>query len=164
MSNSVLPSKSPLPPTAQPSCVITRIFLKNSSLALPSGADAFASDSLIDAAFLLNVDSTPIGENQHDISLRVTMTGKIQENVIFVVDVTHSALFQLHNVTPDAFEKIKQAYAPSVLAPYARATLSDLLARATLPLFLLPEIDWASVFATKNLDAATPLITNTTVH
>jgi preprotein translocase subunit SecB len=44
--------------------------------------------------------------------------------------------------------------APSILAPYLRAQLSDVLTRATLPVFLLPEINWPAMANEQRAQAA----------
>jgi preprotein translocase subunit SecB len=137
-----------------PSCALSRIFLKDSSFECPLGARIFLLSTPLNFEFAIHLSNQVLQGDFMEASLRVTLTAKIGEELAFIAKVTQCAILETKDAGSANFEYISHVYAPSVLAPYARATLADILSRATLASPTLPEIDWAQSYEGTNSAAS----------
>ncbi|MDO8416501.1 MAG: protein-export chaperone SecB [Agitococcus sp.] len=157
------PALVPPDTTLAPSCTLSRIYLKDSSFELPYGANIFTAVEPLNVDFAINLSQLSLDGDFIEASLRVTLTAKLNGKTAFIIEVTQCGIFEVKNISPENFEKIRMTYVPAVLSPYVRAALTDILGRATLPQFMLPEIDWGQAYAS-TLSAPVALTASTTVH
>lgn len=129
----------------QPSFGIQRVFLKGTSLELPLGSKLFLQQGQPQLNLAVQVNNEQLQDGVFEVSLRATLTSALADKTLFLVEVEQAGIFTASNMTPEQLANILEIAAPTILAPYLRAQISDTLTRATLPPFLLPEINWGAM-------------------
>ena len=82
------------------------------------------------------------------VMLQVTVTAKIGEETAFLVEVHQAGIFQLANF-PDGGElqHVLAAYCPSVILPFAREAIANLISRTGYPPVMLQPINFDALYA-----------------
>lgn len=132
---------------------IQRIYMKGQSLEIPAGAHLFLEATAPDLNLALQVRSTELSDGVFEVSLLGTLTASIAGKTAYLVEVDQAGIFEVRAPAGQCADMLDIG-APSILAPYLRAQLSDVLTRATLPAFLLPEINWPAMATEQRAQAA----------
>lgn len=122
---------------------LLRIYLKGASLEQPALPAAFleAAQPLQDHLDMqMSVGS--LGNNVFEVSLRATLTLKRQDTVMMVLEAEEAGLVQLVDVNPQDVDNILNVQIASTVYGHLRVNMTDILTRATLPAYHLPEVNW----------------------
>lgn len=134
-------------PTPVPFFGVQRIFAKGISLEIPAGPKLFLTGAAPSLNMAIQVINAQLAEGVYDVTLRATLTGSLEEKTAYLVEVEQTGVFDIRNVDAQGLADMLEIGAPSILSPYLRAQLADVLTRATLPTFFLPEINWHAMAA-----------------
>jgi preprotein translocase subunit SecB len=129
----------------QPLFSIQRVFLKGLSLEMPQGPRTFLEQNAPVMNLNMQVESEELEPGVFEVHIRATLTAEASGKVLFLVEADQSGIFEVRNFPASQVVDILEIGAPSILAPYLRAQLSDTLVRASLPTFYMPEINWAAM-------------------
>jgi len=138
------------PVDAQPIFNIQRTYLKGLSLEIPKGAETFLQQGDPNIDLNIGVSSIELAEGVYEVTLRATVTSQIGGKPIFVIEVDQAGIFEIRNIPAEQMQGVLEVSCPGILAPYLRAQIADTLARATLPIFYMPEINWLAMFTQRN--------------
>lgn len=138
-------SQAPATSSTEATFGIQRIFLKNASFELPGGAKTFLMTEPPKLTLNLQIGTTVLAPDVFETVVRATLTATVGDVTGYLVEIEQGGVFEAKNLTPQQLADCYEISAPSILAPYLRAQLSDFLTRATLPMFLLPEINWGAM-------------------
>jgi preprotein translocase subunit SecB len=86
-------------------------------------------------------------DNVFEVAIKVTVTSKIEDKTVFLVEVTQAGIFQIRGVPEENLEMIVGITCPNILFPYARESVSDLVVRAGFQPVLLNPINFEALFA-----------------
>lgn len=130
-----------------PAFSLQRAYIKGVSLEMPKGPATFQQDSQTLTHLDLALAVTRLDENTYETSVRctITMTSEADKSTVLVLETEQCGIFEVRNIPESDLPNLLEIGCPSILTPYLRAAITDILARATLPLFYLPEINWAAV-------------------
>ena len=92
-------------------------------------------------------ENTVIEEGIHEVSLKVTVTAKLEDKVMFLAEVEQAGLFQLVNFEEAQLNAVKGGYCPNVLYPYVRQAIDSLISSAGFPPVILSPINFEAVYA-----------------
>jgi preprotein translocase subunit SecB len=95
----------------------------------------------------LNTDSKHLGDNAHEVVLTVTVTGSTEERTAFIVEVKQAAVFGIEGFAGEELNQVLGAYCPSVLFPFAREVVADLVAKGSLPQLVLQPVNFDALYA-----------------
>jgi preprotein translocase subunit SecB len=150
----------PLPVTPTDNGVVLalqNVYLKDCSYESPNGPR-------IDGNWnpQINLDlqtaSTSLGPDVREVVLTVTVSAKLGEVTIFLVEVKQAGLFVVRNLGEADLKRAISTVCPGVLFPYARATVSALVTQGGFPQFLLPPVNFDALYAANQAQA--PAVTN----
>lgn len=139
---------------AQPHFGVQRIYTQGQSLEMPAGSKLFMEPSTPDLNLALQVSISALAEGIFEVTLRGTLTGSVKGKPAYLVEVDQTGIFEVRNATPELQANMLEIGAPTLLAPYLRAQIADVLSRATLPPFFMPEINWAGMAQEQRAKAA----------
>lgn len=145
------PALAPTPLSAS----LHRTFMGGASLELPQGAALFSTAQ--QSNLKLNIQSrfADLGNDFFEVSLGATLDAATPEGRSqYLVEVNYSGIFQLQNGSAEDRTRFLEVAAPTILTPHLRAQVADMLVRATLPVFYIPEMDWASAVAQRQAQQA----------
>lgn len=126
---------------------IQKIYLKDISFETPSGVEVFTKAWKPNIQQDLNVQVTQIEENLHDVVLLLTITARIENKVIFLVEVKQAGLFTIEGLSGIQLSHAINTLCPQILFPYARETIDSILTRGGFPPLMLAPINFDAVFA-----------------
>lgn len=131
----------------QPGFGIEKIYVKDASLEIPHAPQIFTDRTQPQVSIELGNFAQQIEENVFEVAIKVTVTSKITDKTVFLVEVTQAGIFQISNVPVENIELIVGITCPNILFPYARETVSDLVVRAGFQPVLLNPINFEALFA-----------------
>ncbi|MCD8339870.1 MAG: protein-export chaperone SecB [Burkholderiales bacterium] len=143
------PGAAPQQPT--PTFAIQRIYLKDASLEIPHAPDIFLVHDNPQINVQLEVEQHPLQEaNVYEVVVRATVTAKVTQNneeqTMFLVECKQGGIFLLQNFPNDQMPMILGITCPTVVYPYLRANISDLMVRAGFPPVYLGEVNFEALF------------------
>lgn len=131
---------------AQAAFGIEKIYVKDVSLEIPNAPHVFLQRENPEVGIELHNSAAAIGEGVFEAIITVTVTSKIEDKTVFLVEVAQAGIFQIRNVPNEAIEGILGVTCPNILFPYAREAVSDLVTRAGFPPVLLNPINFEALY------------------
>jgi preprotein translocase subunit SecB len=131
---------------AAPQFAIQRLYVKDISFESPLGVEIFSKPWKPTFHQELATETTEVTDGNYEVALTVTVTGKLEDQNAFVVEVKQAGLFLLKGFTEDQMRTVVGATCPSLLFPYARQVIDSLMVQGTLPPLMLPPINFDSLF------------------
>jgi preprotein translocase subunit SecB len=126
---------------------IQKIYLKDISFETPLGLEAFTKAWAPNVQQDLNIQVTPLEEHLFEVVLLLTITARIDEKVVFLVEVKQAGLFAITGIEGMQLSHAINTVCPQILFPYARETIDSLLTRGGFPPLMLAPINFDAVFA-----------------
>ncbi|WP_380874605.1 protein-export protein SecB [Sphingomonas sp. DBB INV C78] len=105
----------------------------------------------IDVQFNIRADT--LGEDVHEVALKIDVTAKADQGVAFKVDLLFGGLFGLRNVPQDQVQGFLLAEAPRLLFPFARRVLADAVRDGNFPPLMLEPIDFGGLYMQQQAQA-----------
>jgi preprotein translocase subunit SecB len=132
---------------AQIAFVIQRIYLKGIVFDLFDLPMATQQDWKPEFDLNIQTNHVPLSEGMHEVSLDVTISGKIENQPAFNITVHQIGIFTIQNTTEEQFNAIAKGTCPNILLPYVRETITNLIARATLPPLYIAHFNFDAIYA-----------------
>jgi preprotein translocase subunit SecB len=94
----------------------------------------------------MSTESRAIGEDTYYTGITVTVTAKIGDKTMFLVECTQAGIFRIQNVPQDQIPMVLGIGCPNIVFPYLRETVSDVIIRAGFPPLLLNPVNFEALF------------------
>ena len=130
----------------QPSFQIEKIYVKDLSLEIPSGPQAFMQQAQPQLEVQINTAGGQLAEGYYEVSVRATVTAKAAERTLFLVEAVQAGIFALRNVPAEEIEPLLNVGCPTIVLPYLRETISDLITRGGFPPVLLSPVSFEALY------------------
>jgi preprotein translocase subunit SecB len=119
------------------------VYLKDSSYESPNGP-RLPNNQGWEPKFQLNMNTAAesIGPDAREVLLTITLEAKQGEATLYLVEVKQAGVFTISGATTDDMKRLIGSFCPSVLFPYAREVVSDLVTKGGFPNFLLPLVNF----------------------
>jgi len=131
---------------AAPVFSIEKVYAKDLSLEIPHAPQVFLEREAPEIEVQLHSEGSGIDEGLYQVVLTVTVTAKIGEKTMFLVEAGQAGIFQIRNLPQGDIEPILSVACPNILFPYARETVSDLVTRAGFPPVLLSPVNFDALY------------------
>ena len=131
---------------AQPTFAIQRVYLKDASLEIPNAPQVFLETEAPNVEVQLDVGNTLVLEGIHEVTVTVTVTTRVKEQVAFLVEAKQAGIFEIRGVPDEQMEPLLGIVCPNIVYPYLRANVSDLITRTGFPPIHLAEINFEAFF------------------
>ena len=119
--------------------IIQRLYVKDSSFEAPNTPAVFRIEWKPEIALNIQTKNNALENDIHEVILTVTATVKVGETTAFLAEVAQAGIFTLRGFGEDVLKQILNTYCLSILFPYAREAISDLIVRGGFPpLYLAP--------------------------
>jgi len=129
-----------------PAVALQTVYIKDLSFESPKGPflPAQAQDPKI--SLNLNTTSNTVGQDAHEVVLTVTLEAKNGEVAVYLAEVKQAGVFVVRGFGPEETRRILGSFAPNILFPYIRQTVSDVVTKGGFPPFLLPHVNFDALF------------------
>ncbi|MFZ0219475.1 MAG: protein-export chaperone SecB [Candidatus Aquirickettsiella sp.] len=134
-------------PTQQPEFIIQRVYVKDLSLETPHSPQAFQEEWQPELNLQFTMNTSDLGADNHEIVLQITVTAKSKDKTLFLVEVKQAGLFTLKGFTEEQSHQVMSITCPTILFPYAREAVSDLVGRAGFPPLYLAPVNFEALYA-----------------
>lgn len=139
----------------QPVFTVEKIYVKDLSAEVPNAPAIFLEQESPSVEVQLNTNGRGVGEAMFEVVLTVTVTAKLGEKVVFLVEVGQAGIFQIRNVPDESMEPVLAVACPNILFPYAREAISTATSRAGFSPMVLQPVNFEALYmARKDQEAA----------
>lgn len=132
---------------AGPQVAVHKVYLRDGSVEVPEGAHIFTQNFQPEVNVDLNSKVEELPNENYEVSLTVTVTAKGEDKTAYIVEIQQAGVFQISGFEQDAQRgHVLGAYCPTVLFPYVREAVSDMVQRAGFPPFLLQPVNFDALY------------------
>jgi len=133
--------------TTQPIFSIEKIYVKDLSLEVPGAPNIFLSKDAPQVDVNIHTAAKVVeAAALYEVVLTATVTAKLAERTVFLVEVAQAGLFHIRNLPPQDLDAVLGILCPTTLLPYAREAVSSTIARAGFPPVVLQHMDFNQVY------------------
>ena len=125
---------------------IDKIYLKDLSLEIPNAPQVFTEREPPRVDINLHNEVKMLETGLYEVTLTATVTAKHNQKTAFLIEVAHAGIFQIRNFPQEELAAVINVTCPRTLLPYARETVSNVLARAGFPPVVLPHVGFESIY------------------
>jgi len=126
---------------------IEKIFVKDLSVEVPNAPAIYMEREAPKIDVQMNTQGGGVAENVYQVLLTVTVSAKVGERTMFMVEATQGGIFRIAGVPQEQLEMVLSITCPNLLFPYVRETISDAVGRAGfMPLYLNP-VNFEAIYA-----------------
>jgi preprotein translocase subunit SecB len=124
------------------------VYLKDSSYESPNGP-RLPTNQAWDPKFQLNMNTSTeeLAPEVREVLLTVTVEAKQGDATLYLVEVKQAGVFAIAGASAEDMKRLIGSFCPSVLFPYAREVISDLITKGGFPNFVLPLVNFDALFA-----------------
>ncbi|MCB1986403.1 MAG: protein-export chaperone SecB [Burkholderiales bacterium] len=130
----------------QPAFNIEKIYVKDLSLEIPNAPSIFLEREAPQVSLQLNTKSEAIKEELYEVQVMVTVTAKVKDTVMFLVEVHQAGIFRIQNVPETEIAPVLGIGCPNIIFPYLRETVSDIVSRAGFPPVILNPVNFEAIY------------------
>ena len=94
----------------------------------------------------LRTGAMPESEDQFMASVTIKAFSKIEEDNMFILDLTYNGIFEVQGFEEPIKTQILNIQAPNLMFPYMRQIISDITAQGGYPPLYLDPIDFAGLY------------------
>jgi preprotein translocase subunit SecB len=98
----------------------------------------------------VNVNAGPRGDDAYEVALHIEAHAKSDAGVIYNVELVYGGLFRLRNIPEHLLQPVLFVDCPTILFPFVRRALADVVRDGGFPPLMLDPIDFARLY-TQNL-------------
>jgi preprotein translocase subunit SecB len=131
-----------------------RVYLKDLSLEMPNAPNIFLEQEGPQVEVAINVGGQALAETVFESTITVTVTTRIGEKVLYLVEATQGGVFEIANVPAEQLDPLMGIVCPTMLYPYLRANVADAITRTSLPPLHLAEVNFQALFEQRMAEAA----------
>ncbi len=132
--------------TEEQKFVIQKFYTKDVSFESPGVPAIFNKEWKPEMSLDVHTSSESLDNDDHEVTVHLTVTVKSLEQVAFLVEVKQAGIFTISGFNKHDLERALACFCASNLYPYARVVISDLVMRAGFPQILLPPINFEAIF------------------
>ena len=133
-------------PQNQPVFSIEKVYVKDLSLEIPNAPQAFLEREAPTVDIQLHHNSAGVEDGIYQTVLTVTVTAKVAERTLFLVEVGQAGIFSIRNVPANEVDAILGIACPNILFPYVREVVSDVVTRAGFPPVVLNPVNFEAIY------------------
>jgi preprotein translocase subunit SecB len=132
--------------STQPVFSIEKVYVKDLSLEIPNAPQIFLEREAPQVDIQLHHNSTGVEDGVYQCTLTVTVTAKIKEKTMFLVEAAQAGIFVVRNVPGPELEAVLAIACPNILFPYVREVISDVVVRAGFPPVVLSPVNFEAIY------------------
>jgi preprotein translocase subunit SecB len=125
---------------------IEKVYVKDLSLEIPNAPKVFLEQAQPQLEVRIDTASDAFAEGYYEVTVSATVTAKLGERTLFLVEAAQAGIFAVRNVPAEELGPLLGIGCPTVLFPYLRETISDLVVRGGFPPVLLAPVSFEALY------------------
>ena len=130
----------------QPHFQIEKVYVKDLSLEIPNAPQVFVQQLQPALEVQINTEGSQFAEGYFEVSVSATVTAKAGERTLFLAEAVQAGIFSVRNVPAEELDPLLGVGCPTILFPYLRETISDLIIRGGFPPVLLSPVSFEAIY------------------
>lgn len=126
---------------------IQKLYAKDVSFELPNAPQIFQENGQADVKMSLTQRVENLGDNLHEVILTITVTATVDEKTAYLAEVAQAGIFLISGFPEQAAHAVVNTMCPGTLFPYARQTISSLVAEGGFPPLTLQPVNFEQIYA-----------------
>lgn len=132
--------------TTQPVFNIEKLYVKDLSLEIPHAPHIFLERENPQVDMQLKAQTEKIEDDIYEVVITATVTTKLGEKVMFLIEVKQAGIFRLNNLPGGDVEPVLAVLCPNILFPYLRETVSNTAVRGGFAPVLLSPVNFDMIY------------------
>ena len=126
---------------------IQKIYLKDMSLEIPNAPQIFLEREAPQVDINIHSEARPLeAQGLFEVVLTVTVTAKLKEKTVFLVEAAQAGIFEIRNVSQQDLDAVLGVVCPNTLLPYAREAVASTVTRAGFPPVVLQHMTFETIY------------------
>ncbi|MGE5130450.1 MAG: protein-export chaperone SecB [Sphingomonadaceae bacterium] len=138
----------------QPIFQIEKIYVKDLSLEIPGGPQSFMQTEQPRLEVQIGNEAAQFAEGYYEVSVTVTVTARVGDKTVFLVEAVQAGIFSIRGVPQDDLPGLLNVACPTIVYPYLRETVSDVITRGGFPPVLLAPVSFEALYAQRQRQAS----------
>jgi preprotein translocase subunit SecB len=130
----------------QASFQIEKIYAKDISLEIPNAPQVFTEQVQPQLEVQIATAISNFAESFYEVTVSATVTAKAGERTVFLAEAVQAGIFSLRNVPQQELDPLLGIGCPTIVFPYLRETISDLITRGGFPPVLLSPVSFEALY------------------
>lgn len=128
---------------------IHRVYVKDLSFESPKAPGVFKDKNRFAADVSVGTKSSLLHDDFYEVVLTVTITAKIEEttDVVYIAEVKQAGIFLVTGFNETDIKPLLNSACPTILFPYVREAISDLVGRGGFPQLYLSPVNFDAIYA-----------------
>ena len=94
----------------------------------------------------LNTQSSKLADDNFEVVLTVTITGKLEEETAFLIEVHQAGIFLVKGIEGETLRQAMGIMAPNLLFPYVREAIDGLALKGGFPPISLQPVNFEALY------------------
>ena len=127
---------------------IQRIYIKDVSLEAPNLPTIFHQEWKPQLGFELDTETVQVDEDLYEVALHMTVSTTLEDSgdTAFICEVKQAGVFTIKGLEGIQLQHALASQCPTILFPYARELISNLVNRGTFPALNLSPVNFDALF------------------
>ncbi len=126
--------------------IIQKLYVKDVSFETPNSPTIFTQAWEPHVEFNLASNAQSLEQGLFEVSLTVTITVKVNDKTAYLVELTQAGVFTINGFEEHEMGPMIGSYCPTLLFPYAREAVSDLVIKGGFPPMLLAPVNFDALY------------------
>jgi len=136
------PSQAP----QQPSFQIEKLYVKDLSLEVPNAPQVFMQPENPQLEIQVRSQAAQFADGLFEVTVTVTVTARAGEKTVFLAEAAQAGIFAVRGVPAQDLDPLLGIACPTILYPYAREAISDLVTRSGFPAVVLAPVSFEQIY------------------
>ena len=132
---------------------LQKLYVKDVSFEVPNSPQVFQEEGQVEIKMNLAQRVENLAEGVHEVVLTVTVTASQGEKTAYLAEVQQAGIFTINGLNEQATHAAVNTLCPHTLFPYARRSITDLVADGGFPPLVLQPINFDQVYAQRMQEA-----------
>lgn len=133
---------------------IEKVYVKDLSLEIPHAPKIFMEQVQPQLEVQINTEAQNFAEGYYEVTVTATVTARIGERTLFLAEGVQAGIFALRNIPAVELGPVLGIACPTVIYPYLRETISDVISRAGFPPVILAPLSFEAIYLQQQQNAA----------
>ena len=141
-------------PPAQASFQIEKIYIKDLSLEVPNAPQVFMEVENPQLEIQVRNEGMQFAEGMFEVTVTVTVTARSGDKTVFLAEAAQAGIFSVRGIPAEDLDPLLGIGCPTILYPYVREAISDLVTRAGFPAVVLAPVSFEQIYMERRQQAA----------
>jgi len=133
---------------------IEKVYVKNLSLEIPHAPKVFIEQLQPQLEVQINTGADNFSEGYYEVTVTATVTARVGERTLFLAEAQQAGIFQVRGVPQSDLGPLLGIACPTVIYPYLRETIQDMVSRGGFPPVILAPLSFEALYLQQQQNAA----------